>query len=60
MLLLIYRESQLAGVLEFVLISLQFMEIYGFLLCQAVSPVPRMGQLYLHCNKKNVKHAHVQ
>jgi len=59
MLLLICRESQLAGVIEFVNHSV----IYGdtrILVMSSIISSPPLEQLYLHYNKKNVKHAYLQ
>jgi hypothetical protein len=59
MLLLIYREFQLAGYLEFVNHSVVDGDT-RILVMSSCTSSPSLGQLYLHYNKKNVKHAHIQ
>jgi hypothetical protein len=51
MLLLIYRESQLAGFLEFVNQSVVYGDTRIWVMSSCISSPP-LGQLYLHYNKK--------
>ena len=59
MLLLIYKESQLAGFLVFVNQSVVYGGTRILVMSSCICSAP-LGQLYLHYNKKNVKHAHIQ
>jgi hypothetical protein len=59
MLLLIYRESQLPGVHEFVNQSVVYGGTRIFVTSSSISRPP-LGQLHLHYNKKKLKHVHIQ